>query len=63
MLRHPADRSQWRKIDRVFKDFAGDARNLRFGLNTDGFNPFGEHAWCGGDDINHRPVENPKRKV
>jgi hypothetical protein len=20
-------------------------------------------AWCGGDDVNHRPVENPKRKI
>ncbi|KAK1653731.1 hypothetical protein QYE76_071536 [Lolium multiflorum] len=30
MLRHPADGSQWRKIDREFPDFADDARNLRF---------------------------------
>ncbi|KAK1649464.1 hypothetical protein QYE76_067269 [Lolium multiflorum] len=29
MLRHPADGSQWRKIDREFPDFADDARNLR----------------------------------
>jgi hypothetical protein len=42
MLRQPADGSQWRKIDREFEDFAGDARNLRFGLSTDGFNPFEE---------------------
>ena len=42
MLRHPADGSQWRKIDREFPEFAADARNLRFGLSTDGFNPFGE---------------------
>nr|XP_051229794.1 uncharacterized protein LOC127347667 [Lolium perenne] len=42
MLRHPADGSQWRKIDREFKSFSDDARNLRFGLSTDGFNPFGE---------------------
>jgi hypothetical protein len=20
-------------------------------------------AWCGGDDVNHRPVGTPKRKV
>ena len=43
-LRHPADGSQWRKIDREFGDFAGDARNLRFGLSTDGLNPFGEQS-------------------
>jgi len=42
MLRHPADGSQWRKIDRTYTDFALDARNIRFGLSTDGMNPFGE---------------------
>ena len=44
MLRHPADGSQWRKIDREFPSFSDDARNLRFGLSTDGFNPFGEQS-------------------
>ena len=44
MLRHPADGSQWRKIEREFPDFADDARNLRFGLSTDGMNPFGEQS-------------------
>ena len=42
MLRHPADGSQWRKIDRTYKHFADDARNIRFGLSTDGMNPFGD---------------------
>nr|ABA99061.1 transposon protein, putative, CACTA, En/Spm sub-class [Oryza sativa Japonica Group] len=42
MLRHPADGSQWRNIDRKFKDFGKDARNIWFGLSTDGMNPFGE---------------------
>nr|AAM08512.1 Putative transposase [Oryza sativa Japonica Group] len=42
MLRHPVDGSQWRNIDRKFKDFGKDARNIRFGLSTDGMNPFGE---------------------
>ncbi|XP_066161902.1 uncharacterized protein, partial [Oryza sativa Japonica Group] len=42
MLRHPADGSQWRNIDRKFKEFEKDARNIRFGLSTDGMNPFGE---------------------
>jgi hypothetical protein len=44
MLRHPADGYQWRKIDSKFKDFAGDARNIWFGLSTDGFNPFEEQS-------------------
>jgi hypothetical protein len=43
-LRHPADGTQWRKIDREFKDFAADARNISFGLSTDGMNPFGEQS-------------------
>jgi hypothetical protein len=50
MLRHPTDGSQWRKIERDYPDFAGDTRNLRFGLSTDGMNPFGEqscsHSTC-----------------
>jgi hypothetical protein len=29
-------------MDRKYKDFAGEARNIRFGLSIDGFNPFGE---------------------
>ena len=45
MLSHPADGSQWRKIDRKYDDFAADARNLRFGLSTDGMNPFGEQSY------------------
>jgi hypothetical protein len=44
MLRHPADGLQWRKIDREFPEFTDDARNLRFGLSTDGMNPFGEQS-------------------
>jgi hypothetical protein len=44
MLRHPADGSQWRKIDRKYKYFVGEARNIRFGLSIDGFNPFGEFS-------------------
>ena len=43
-LRHTADGMQWRKIDRVFKDFAADARNIRFGLSTDGMNPLASRA-------------------
>nr|CAH65919.1 OSIGBa0102O13.10 [Oryza sativa] len=33
--------TKWRNIDRKFKDFGKDARNIRFGLSTDGMNPFG----------------------
>ena len=44
MLRHPADGSQWRKVDRTFPTFTNDARNIRFGLSTNGMNPFGEQS-------------------
>ena len=39
---HPADGEAWQDFDREFLDFVGDARNLRLGLATDGFNPFSE---------------------
>ena len=42
LMRHPADGSQWRNVDRQFLDFDSDPRNIRFGLSTDGMNPFGE---------------------
>jgi hypothetical protein len=44
MLRLPADGLQWRKIERDCPDFAGDARNLRFGLSIDGMNLLGSRA-------------------
>jgi hypothetical protein len=40
-LRHPADAPEWRNIDRKFKEFKDEPRNLRLGLCTDGMNPFG----------------------
>jgi hypothetical protein len=41
MLHHPDDGIQWRNFDRKHKDFAMEVRNIRFGLTTDGMNPFG----------------------
>ena len=40
MLRHLADGSQWRAVDREFPEFANDARNLRFALSTDGIKKY-----------------------
>ena len=41
MLRHPADGSDWRTTNTMFKrKFDYDPRNIRFGLSTDGMNPF-----------------------
>lgn len=40
-MRHPVDSAVWRKIDLKYPDFASEPRNVRLGLATDGFNPFG----------------------
>ena len=40
-IRHVADSPQWRNIDSKFEDFGRDIRNIRFGLSSDGINPFG----------------------
>ncbi|XP_026384960.1 uncharacterized protein LOC113280563 [Papaver somniferum] len=41
VLRHPADAEAWKHFDLRYPQFAEDPRNLRLGLATDGFNPFG----------------------
>ncbi|KAM2637601.1 hypothetical protein EV1_022073 [Malus domestica] len=48
MLRHPADEEAWKEFDQTFPEFDqtfpefdADSRNVRLGLATDGFNPFG----------------------
>ncbi|KAL4573860.1 hypothetical protein LXL04_020680 [Taraxacum kok-saghyz] len=40
-IRHVADSPQWRNIDSKFQEFGAEIRNIRFGLSSDGFNPFG----------------------
>jgi hypothetical protein len=40
---HPADGTQWKKFDLQYKSFGSESRNIRFVLNTDGMNPFGEN--------------------
>jgi hypothetical protein len=32
------------KIDRMFQEFIEDAKNVRFGLSTDGVNPFSKQS-------------------
>ncbi|WMV30216.1 hypothetical protein MTR67_023601 [Solanum verrucosum] len=39
-LRHPADGEAWKDFDSLHPEFANDARNVRLGLSSDGFNPF-----------------------
>jgi hypothetical protein len=40
-LSHPADGDAWKDFDSKYPTFAADARNIRLGIATDGFNPFG----------------------
>nr|GEU54236.1 DNA helicase PIF1, ATP-dependent [Tanacetum cinerariifolium] len=39
--RHLADTEAWKHLDRIDPPFTSDPRNIRSGLATDGFNPFG----------------------
>jgi hypothetical protein len=41
VLRHPADGEAWKTFDSRYLVFALDPRNVRLGLASDGFNPFG----------------------
>jgi hypothetical protein len=41
-LNHPADGKAWKDFDKQHNWFAEDPRNIRLGLATDGFNPFGK---------------------
>ena len=41
IMRHPADSESWKEFDKIHESFAQDPRNVRLGLASDGFNPFG----------------------
>jgi uncharacterized Zn finger protein (UPF0148 family) len=43
-MQHPADGDAWRHFNDMNPDKAGEARNVRVALATDGFNPFGMMA-------------------
>ena len=40
-LRHLADSIAWKEFDKEHFWFAEESRNVRLGLASDGFNPFG----------------------
>src|SRR5436189_4810917 len=42
MMVHPCDSEAWKHFDRVHPGFSEEPRNVRLGLCTDGFNPFGQ---------------------
>ena len=41
VMRHPVDGDGRKEFDRLYLNFAREPRNVRLGLATDGFNPFG----------------------
>jgi len=41
-MRHMADSIAWKNFDSHYPHFAVDSRNVRLGLASDGFNPFGK---------------------
>jgi hypothetical protein len=41
ILRHPADGEAWISFNNLHLDFMANSRNVRLGLTSDGFNPFG----------------------
>ena len=41
ILRHPSDGEAWKHFDLTYPQFAADPRNVRLGLCSDGFSPFG----------------------
>ncbi|KAL5807331.1 hypothetical protein ACOSQ4_030064 [Xanthoceras sorbifolium] len=41
VLRHPADGQAWKEFDQLYPSFSQDPHNVRMGLASDGFNPFG----------------------
>ncbi|XP_074355922.1 uncharacterized protein LOC141695584 [Apium graveolens] len=41
-LRHPADGEAWKTMDATYPHFSSDNRNVRLGVASDGFNPYGK---------------------
>jgi hypothetical protein len=44
VMAHPSDGEAWKVLDMFDADFASDARNVRLGLATEGFDPFGTNS-------------------
>ena len=41
LMRHPANSEAWKSFESKYIEFSSEPRNVRLGLATDGFNPFG----------------------
>ena len=43
-MSHPSHGSDWKSFNQKHKKFAADPINIRLGLASDGFNPFGHQS-------------------
>ena len=43
-MSHPSHGSEWKSFNHKHEKFAADPRNIRLGLASDGFNPFGHQS-------------------
>lgn len=50
VLRHPTNSDAWKAFDRTHESFSSEPRNVRLGLASDEFNPFGNMS------ITHRTL-------
>ena len=45
IMQHPVDSEAWKTFNRRFPHFAPEPHNVRYGMATDDFNPFGNMAF------------------
>src|SRR3954469_17537340 len=43
-MSHPSHGSEWKSFNDKHKEFAAEPRNIRLGLASNGFNPFGHQS-------------------
>jgi hypothetical protein len=41
VLRHPTDGEAWKSFNLLYQEFSTNNKNVRLGLTSNGFNPFG----------------------
>ncbi|XP_062028692.1 uncharacterized protein LOC133744613 [Rosa rugosa] len=56
VLHHPADSLAWKELDKIDNNFGSDGRNVRLGLASDGFNPFGPKSPGNDIDVYLQPL-------
>ena len=45
LMCHPSDGEAWKNFDNRYPQFSIEERNVRLGLYSDGFAPFGQFGW------------------